>query len=150
MKSPGRYLSAFVKALAMTLRGERIPTQQEKLTSRAPRLAGWLAETLRLAERAREAAGEQGLNMADFVLHIEKRDVTMETILKTVIYHARQEYPHLLLSDTDYARLALKATNVNDVFFVRRLADSPDLPPTIKPLVEALHQHLSTIPADNE
>ncbi len=148
MKTPGRYLSAFVKALRMTMRGERIPTQAEQLTARSPRLAGWFSETIRLVDRAREAAEAQNVNTGDFVLHIEKRDITMETILKTVAYHARQEYPHLLLSESDHARLALKATNMNDVFLVRRLTDSAELPPPLKPTLEALHQHLATIPAE--
>jgi hypothetical protein len=150
MKTPGRYVNAFIKAMMMTLRGERIPTQEERLTARAPVLAGWMAETIRLAELAREAAAGQGINMVDFVMHIEKRDVSMDTILKAVIFHARQEYPSLLLSENEYARLALKATNMNDAFLVRRLADNPDLPPALKPMIEALHEHLATVPSEQQ
>jgi hypothetical protein len=150
MKTPGRYLSAFVKALRMTARGERIPTPDEQLGARFPRLAAWLSETTRLVEAARSAAQAQGIHMADFVLHIEKRDVSMDTILRTVQYHAGAEYRYLLLNENEHARLALKATNVNDAFLVRRLADSPSLPPGVQPTLEALYQHLANIPAEKD
>jgi len=149
-----RYLRAFVGALRLTLRGEKITP----LPERYPNLTAWWRETIRLTDAALSAADASALPAparAAWTRHIEGRTVSLETILTTVRYHAATEFPELMRVQGDYNYLALQATNINDLFLLRKLLDestptgSPPslLPAPVRETVAALAAHLSALPS---
>ncbi|MCU0499287.1 MAG: hypothetical protein MUF87_18190 [Anaerolineae bacterium] len=134
-----RYINAFFKALWLTLRGQNIP--------RSP-LQGWIEQTIPLTGaviRAADAHGWEQTARKTHKLRIEGRDVSMETILTTVLFHAREEYPYLLKNQDQHSLLAIQSSNVNDVFWLSRLAESLTSA-AIKGPLDALIAHLKAMP----
>lgn len=145
LKHLQRYWRAFVGALRMTLRGEVAQTMQE----RYPHLSLWLRSTVKLTDAACAAADANGLPKAAreaFKLRIEGRDVSMETILATVRFHADQELPTLMRRPDDFNYVTLQATLMNDHFLVSRLAQAESLPADVRAAVNALTVHVQNLP----
>lgn len=135
-----RYLRAFLKALWLTLRGQT-PTR--------PPLAVWAEQTIRLTTQVIQVAETHGLDQAarkGRKLRIEGRDLSMDTILMTVLFHAREEYPYLLKNQDGHSLLAIQSSNVNDVFWLSRLEETIEPAPLRAPL-QALIAHLKALPA---
>ncbi len=115
-----------------------------------PRLSAWAAQTRDLIRSIYAAAREQGLDEAArraLLVRIDRRDLSMETILATIRYHASSEYPYLLGEQAAHNVLAVHASNLNDRYLALRLSQSDAL--QIEPLrsrVGALRDHLDHIP----
>ena len=140
-----RYARAFIGALRLTLRGEVV----QPIAERYPQLTAWWQDTLRLTAAVFAAADANGIPKSareTLVLHVEGRDISMETILKTVHFHADQELPLLMRREDSFNYLTLQATVLNDRFLVSKLAQAENLPLTVKGAVEALSAHLETLP----
>ena len=136
-----RYLRAFFLALKLTLQGRQIAPKH-------PELDVWAQEAARRVDAVYRAADAHGLNVAArkaFVLHIEHRDMSMETILASVKHHVTEEYIKLLLDSTPHSFVAIYASNLNDSFRVAQLHEAVQLSP-VKAAVEELRQHLEAIP----
>ncbi len=129
-----RYLHAFVTALKLSLRGETLQTPLE----------AWIDEAQRQLEEINRAAQSQQIDPAAFRLRIDRREISMATILQTVEHHLREAYPRLLrLSD---GTTLLYAANLDDHFRVTRLEAAL---PAQSPLAEAVHAlslHLEAVP----
>lgn len=116
-----------------------------------PRLSRWALHTRDLVRAVIGAANSVGLDEAarrTMVLHLDRRDISMETILATVRFHAAEEYPSLLRQTLPHNVLAVYAANLNDRYLVMRLAEDPAL--QAKPLgqaLAALRDHLENVPA---
>lgn len=139
------YLRAFWQALILTLRGEQPP---------APLYAAqraWVAQLAGLVDAVYAAAETEGLDAAArraLILRIEGRDMSMETILATLKYHAEQEYPYLFQHITTDLYTALYASNFNDAFWVIRLESVAALQtPPMQAALKALSAHLEALPA---
>jgi hypothetical protein len=138
-----RYLRAFVGALRMTLRGETITPQY-------PELIGWIEETTRRVDAVYEAAEASGLCKAEreaLILHLDKRDISMETILATVRHHSTQEYRRLVRDSTQHTFVAIHASNLNDRYRVAALGEKVESL-EVKVTINALSQHLEAIPSN--
>ena len=115
-----------------------------------PRLSAWALQTRELVRAVIVAANSVGLDEArrrQLALRLDKRDVTMETILATVRFHAAEEYPYLLRQPLQHNLLAIYAANLNDRYQVLRLAEVDTL--QVLPLrqsLAALLNHLHNIP----
>lgn len=143
MTTIGRYARAFITALRMTLRGETFVQPY-------PALTGWMARTVVLVDGIFTAANANGLDLAarkSMVLPIDRRDVSMESILGTVRHHAAAEYPYLLRNDPGHGRLAIRASNLNDSYRVERLCEQTS--GTVRSALEALVQHLDAVPNES-
>ena len=70
------------------------------------------------------AAAAQSLDTASLIIHADKRDVSMKTILATVKYHAEREYPYLIVQNDQYSPMTLQAINLNDRYLIMQLAKS--------------------------
>ena len=137
-----RYLRAFVLALRFTLRGEQPPLLQVR--ERQPELVAWWECTLQLVGEVERAAAAQGVDGAKIMIHADKRDVSMNTILATVKYHAEREYPYLIVQNDQYSPMTLQAINLNDRYLIMKLVNAVD--GNLKGSVEALNAHLGELP----
>lgn len=143
-----QYIRAFFLALRMTLRGEK-PEKTAYM-----RLLEWLEAGPKQVQNVFTAADQEGLDenaRKRITVTVDGRTQSMQTILATVAYHTKQEYPHLLQNVDSHAITAIYATNMNDQYSVRRLAQLDRLQGThVQPALEALAQHLEQIPPSNE
>jgi hypothetical protein len=134
----------FFRALGMTLRGESVKRPAGKLLD-------WIEQTKALSEAVLKAADDNGLDKKareSVVVKVDGRPQSMETILKTVRYHAQQEFPYMLNDQTEHTLTAIYAINMNDSYGVQCLAESEELRnPTVKAQVKKLATHLQAIPS---
>lgn len=138
-----RYARAFVLALRYTIRGEKPPLLQ--VHDQHPDLSAWWAQTIKLVSAVEAEAAATGIDPAAVKLHIDKRDISMKTILATVRFHAERDYPYLLAHSDQFDAMTLHATNLNDRYLVLQLANNAPL--SIKPAVDALNTHLASLPS---
>lgn len=138
-----RYLRAFIVALRMTLKGEQpSPPKHAELRQ-------WMQEALRITDAVISSANAHGMPVnvrEELRLIIDRRPISMETILKGVRYHLTEEYPHVLQNDDAYSLAAVYSSNLNDQFRVARLAETLENPP-VKASVETLAAGLAAIPS---
>ena len=137
-----RYIRAFVLALRFTLRGEQPPLLQVR--ERQPELVAWWQRTIQLVSEVERAAAAQGVDGTKLMIHADKRDVSMKTILATVKYHAEREYPYLIVQNDQYSPMTLQALNLNDRYLIMKLVNEVDT--SLKTVVEALNAHLGDLP----
>ncbi len=145
-----RYIRAFFKALAITLRGETLPSPAEQ---RHPRLFKWQRTANDRLAAVFEVAQAQGYNEQQrktTTVRIEGRDLSMETILASVQYHLNEEYPYLLKHPTEHTLTALYASNINDRYWMAQLAQLEGLPPPLRDAIAALSSQLEAIPPSTE
>jgi uncharacterized protein (DUF2236 family) len=144
----GDYVRAFVRALQMTLRGETIPAPVQ----RYPELAAWVETGASLINQVYAVAAAGGLDETarkELRLHLESRDISMETILGAVRHNLTREYPILMQADIDHHLTALYAFNINDAFRVQQLAEALENSPVVQAAVQNLAAHLAGIPPSN-
>ncbi len=137
-----RYLRAFWQALKLTLRGQRLPPP---VRERYPQLADWWQGTVEQVAAVEQAAKASGIDMDTLMIHVDRRDTSMATILAAVRYHAQQEYPYLMRQENQYNPVALNALNLNDRYLILRLAEQ--VPDPVKASIETLQAHLDTLPS---
>lgn len=143
-----RYARAFVLALGYTLRGEKPPLLEVR--DRFPACAAWWEQTLRLVEAVEQQARANNVDPAALMVHADKRDTSMSTILAAIRYHAQHEYPYVLARSDPHSQITVQALNINDRYLAMRLAES--LAPVnhaVKTAVDILNEHLGSIPTIN-
>lgn len=139
-----RYIRAFFRALALTLRGQKPPTLEAE--ERHAELLDWCRGCVALVDVVNNAIAANGTDALSVKMHVEGRDVTLKHTLDVVRYHASREYPHLIRSRAQHAVLAIQALNLNDRFLVLRLSEFESLPTSIKTAMDSLAEHLNQIP----
>jgi hypothetical protein len=137
-----RYARAFLLALQYTLRGEKPPLL--RVRDQYPVITAWLDQTVRLVEEIESAAAAAGVDAKTLIVRADRRNVSMETILAAVKFHAKREYPSLMVHGDEFSPLTVQATNLNDRFLVMQLTKA--LEPPLKSAVEALADHLAALP----
>ena len=136
-----RYWRAFWLALKLTLRGQpQLPPVRE----RYPQFTTWWQGTIERVAAVEQIAQASGIDASTMMIHVDKRDTSMATILAAVRYHAEQEYPYLLRQEDQYNPITLNALNLNDRYLVLRLAEQVSEP--LKTAVETLRSHLDAMP----
>mgnify|MGYP001286589246 CR=1 FL=1 len=138
-----RYVRAFVRALAVTLRGEKPPSP------RHPSLYDWARQTIRLLDQIVTAAEQAGLDRDQrqtMRLKVDGRDINLEAALRALRHHAAVEYPYLLKHYNRYSLITLQATNLNDHHLAQRLAAWDALPSEVCRLLADLESHLQNLP----
>lgn len=141
-----RYLKAFVKAIQLTASGQQIqpPTQQY------PALMQWIEQGRHLVNTAYKQAEQNDLNRPKretIVLELDRRPISMETILGAVQHNLTLEYPMLLEARVEHNITTLYALNLNDQHRVVELANVDRLPAPVQQAVQALAHHLQNIPS---
>jgi hypothetical protein len=144
-----RYIQAFIKAIKMTLAGKAI----QPAHIRYPNLTRWVSEGLQIAENTLETADKHGMNEAArklVILKIDRRDISMDVILRAVRHNLALEYPMLLDATVEHNLTTLYALNMNDQYRVRRLAEMDNLTPEVQAAIVSLSSHLQNIPSSTE
>ncbi|MAS36847.1 MAG: hypothetical protein CL610_22775 [Anaerolineaceae bacterium] len=140
-----RYLRAFFIALKMTLRGETVPPP-----AHAP-LQVWIEQGQARLELVEKLTAQHQIDINDVIVHIDRRDMSMATILQILRFHLTEEYPLLLRQITQPSLTFLYATNLDDHYRVSRLETADALADTpAQRAVAALAQHLEAIPQLNQ
>ena len=141
-----RDLSAFWGALRMTMRGQTYtpPAQPSPL-------APWISHNQLLVDAVLRVANQNGLDQAarkQIKLRLDGRHMSLETALMTLKFHAAEEYPSLLRHGTNRdVQNTLYATNMNDRYWISRMAEAPALQqPDVLQALAILDAHLATLP----
>ncbi|MBI1278887.1 MAG: hypothetical protein GC179_12225 [Anaerolineaceae bacterium] len=143
-----RYLRAFWGALRMTLRGEKIVPTPLKVSPLSP----WISQYLDLINSFLRAADQQGIDQTKretIKLRLDGRQMSLETALLTLKFHASDEYPSLVRQGTEGRGVqnTVYATNMNDRYWISKMAENPDLQnPALQQALSALDAHLDSIP----
>jgi hypothetical protein len=115
-----------------------------------PALSAWARRTRDLVSRVYVAANAAGFDQARrqaLILHLDRRNISMETILAVVRYHAAQEYPYLLGQQSQQNILTVEALNLNDRYLVLRLSQDAALQAEpLRARLAALREHLDRMP----
>ncbi len=137
-----RYVRAFFVTLNLMRRGVK------PAPVRHAALFAWMNETRVLADQALGAADAAGLGSEQrktLKVRVDGRAVSMESVLAGVRYHAAEEFPYLMSHETEHSLTAIRATNLNDVYALGRIAELPESAPIQSPL-NTLKTHLEQIP----
>lgn len=140
-----RYTRAFLTALQMTLRGEKLPERP------LPPIVAWTTEYARLADHLYKAVESSGLDktaLKTMKIRLDGRDLSLESVLTTIRYHAAQEYPALLKHELSPQTVnAVYAGLFNDRYWLTRLGETPALQsPSIQTALERLTTHMDAVP----
>ncbi|HLV37766.1 MAG TPA: hypothetical protein VKY59_21785 [Spirillospora sp.] len=134
-----RYVRAFFIALRMTLRGESVPPQTP--------LAAWMAQGIEQLDVIDQLVAHHDIDPQQVVLHIDARDITMSTILRTVRFHLTNEYPVVLRQFSEHGLTVVRASNLDDHYRLTRLETAPELRGTpVEQAVARLAVILEAIP----
>jgi len=142
-----RYVRAFVTALRFTMRGEQPPGL------RHPELYAWIKALVVRVDAVYTAADSNGLDenaRKVAKVKLDGRDMSLETILGTLRYHAEHEYPSLLATSANRpVNLgAIQASNMNDRYWVLRLREEAALQHAdVQAALARLGEHLDAIPS---
>lgn len=142
------YIRTFFKALQMTLRGETIPTP----ASRYPNLQAWLTQAQNQLEQVYKVAEDAGLDKTareQIILKLDGRAWSMELILSSLKFHLESEFPSLMASVIEHNLTTLYALHLDDKYRVSQLAQSEQLPESLRSSVQVLSEILLTIPPSN-
>jgi len=145
-----RYIRAFFKALAMTIRGETPTTPAQR---QYPRLFEWIeraqAALDAVFETTEHAAFDETARKAASV-DIDGRDTPVETLLRTIQYHLEEEYPYMLRHLTEHSLTGVYASNVNDTYWARAMSETDAVPGPVRGAIGELADVLGAIPPSNE
>lgn len=133
----------------MTLRGEKPPAKTR------PPLAVWTEQYAVLADALITAADQNGLDQArrkQMKLRLDGRQMSLETAITTLRFHARQEYPSLLRSGVNpHVLNTFQATNMNDRYWLGRMQALPEMQAAaLQAAIISLDSHLAALPTDAE
>jgi hypothetical protein len=143
-----RYVRAFFGALWLTLQGKIYtpPTPPSKY----PKLDEWLRVAEQRLITVFRIADKQGITedkRKTIKLVLDRRDITMETILQSVQHNLAREYPLLIKTEYDHTLTTLYALNLNDQYRVSQLQNASEIANTpLQNAVFALAEHLKNIP----
>lgn len=146
--SLGRYIWAFWGALRLTLRGEALKPAASVPPSP---LTVWVGDYARCVKAVLEAADLNALDAAarkQVKLRLDGRQMSLETTLLTLQFHATEEYASLLRQGINQNILnTIYATNMNDHYWVISITALPEMQkPPLQAALKALETHLDSIP----
>ncbi len=147
MNQARRYLRAFWGALRLTMRGETItPTPMP-----ASPLTAWISQYSILVDAVLRAANQNGIDQAtrkQVKLRLDGRQMSLETALLTLKFHATEEYPSLVRQGEGRGvQNTLYATNMNDRYWISKIAEASEMQkPDVQTALSALDSHLDSIP----
>ncbi len=148
MKPISRYVEAFVIALRMTIRGEKLQPPPRDTS-----LDAWLREGLRLVDAVYNAADSAAIRReqrAGMTVRIDGRPMKLEIVLGTLRFHLAQEYPSLLRQPGPHNLMGIRAGCMNDRYWVSKLLEEPALQHGSIPIaLNQLAAHLETIPKNS-
>jgi hypothetical protein len=142
-----RYLRAFRGAIRMTLHGE---VYTAPVVPQSP-LTTWISQYGILVGTVLKAADQNGIDQTQrkqVKLRLDGRQMSLETALMTLKFHATEEYPSLVRQGTGRGvHATLYATNLNDRYWISKMVETPELQkPDVQKALADLDAHLDAIP----
>ena len=128
----------------MTLRGEK------PAALRHPEFYAWIREMAVLVEEVSAAVKQSGLDQKATLVRLDGRQMSLETVLQILRYHAKDEYPSLLYTSGSrrFNLSAIQATNMNDQHWLSRLREESAMQnPDVQAALIRLSDHLNAIPS---
>lgn len=143
-----RIWRAFWGALRHSLRGGQ---SVQPPAPRYPALASWMARISPLLDAVYAAADSAGLDSAAraaLKLTVDRREISIETILAALRHNLAEEYPLLIETYFEHNLTTLYAINLNDARRVAHLAQWEALQDylALTAALVALAAHLQAIP----
>lgn len=142
-----KYSRGMWKTIVLLVRGGKAPEEANMPYRR------WAERTAALVTAVFSASDKVGVS-ADkrdtIKTKIDGRDMSLETLLKAIAYHAKEEYAYLLKHLTDKSLSTIHATNLNDEYALGRFIEGELIKDdgTLVALTN-LHKHLKQVPNKN-
>jgi len=131
-----RYVRAFFTALRITLAGDAPqPTPLEH----------WITDAQRQLDALTKLADQHNIEPQQVMAEIDRRTMSMATIVDIVRFHLTEEYPIMLRHQTSDSLNYIYATNLDDHFRLTRLEAALSTTP-LQAAITRLSDHLEAIP----
>lgn len=147
MRTFVKYSRAFWKTLRLLMSGDKIPEQAHIDYRR------WSERTVALVATVFATSDKHGITIEQrdtIKARIDGRDMSLQTILQAIAYHAKEEYVYLLRHFTDKSLTTIQATNMNDEYALSRFIENTLIENSdIRQSLIYLHNHLKQIPNKN-
>lgn len=143
------YIRTFFKAIQLTIKGETVSPPQE----RYPNLQVWLDVSREKLEAVYVVAEQNGLDSEarkEIVLQLDGRPWTMDLILSSIQFHLETEFPSLMRSIIEHNLTTLYALHFDDKYRIGKLAESDELPASMRSVMRDFVQHFDNIPSSND
>jgi len=139
-----RYVRAFFITLKMTFTGEK------PAPILYPNLQGWMREGNKKVDAVYQTAKKTKVDRAareNIIVEIDKRKISLETVLSTVKFHLTEEYASLIHYNDEHTLTTIYALNLDDRYRVQNLLENEKIiKSALKNPLEILSQHLENIP----
>ncbi|PJF28108.1 MAG: hypothetical protein CUN52_13605, partial [Phototrophicales bacterium] len=116
-----KYSRAFWKTLRLLMNGGKIPEEAHMDYRR------WSERTVALVATVFATSDKHGITVDrrdTLTTRIDGREMSLQTILQAVAYHAKEEYVYLLRNFTDQSLTTIQATNMNDEYALSRFIEN--------------------------
>jgi hypothetical protein len=147
MRAFVKYSRAFWKTLRLLMSGGKIPEEAHMDYRR------WSERTVALVATVFATSDKHGISVSqrDMIrAKIDGREMSLQTILQAVAYHAKEEYVYLLRHFTDQSLMTIQATNMNDEYALSRFIENTLIENgDVRQSLIYLHNHLKQIPNKN-
>lgn len=142
-----KYSRGLWKTLVLLLRGGKLPEEANIHYRR------WAERTAALVTAVLSASDKVGISeekLEGIKVKVDGRDISLQTTLRGIAYHAKEEYVYLLKHLTDNSLTTIHATNLNDEYALSRFIESGLIyEDSILVMLDNLHNHLKQVPNKN-
>lgn len=142
-----KYIRGLWKTFTLLLRGGKLP-EEANIHYRL-----WTERTAALVTAVFSASDKVGISenkRNDLKVKVDGREISLQTTLKGVAYHAKEEYAYLLKHLTENSLTTIHATNLNDEYALSRFIESGLIyEDSILVMLRNLHNHLKQVPNKN-
>lgn len=140
----GKYIRAFIKTISLMMRGGELPAQTNMPYRH------WSKQTISLVMTVFDVSDKYALPSEKRKMlkaKIDGREMSLQTVLQAILFHAQDEYPYLLNHLTDKSITTIEAINWNDEYALSRFIDDSRIEShDIRQALTHLHRHLKQIP----
>ncbi len=147
MPTLSKYFRAFIKTLRLMMSGGKLPEEANMPYRR------WSERTVALVATVFSVSDKNGVvseTRETIKARIDGREMSLQTVLQAIHYHAKEEYAYLLKNLTDNSILTIQATNLNDEYALSRFIENTLIENSeIRMTLTHLHNHLKQIPNKN-
>lgn len=147
MQTIPKYFRAFIKTLRLMISGGKLPEEANMPYRRwSERTVALVATVFSISDKNAFSSEKREAIKAK----IDGREMSLQTVLQVIHYHAKEEYTYLLKNLTDNSITTIQATNLNDEYALSRFIENTLIENgEIRQGLTHLHNHLKQIPNKN-
>ncbi|MDX2078920.1 MAG: hypothetical protein SFZ02_20980 [bacterium] len=148
MQTFPKYARGLWKTIVVLVRGGGKPPEEANIPYRR-----WTERTNALVTAVFAVADKEAISVAtreSLKIKVDGREMSLQTLLQAIAYHAKEEYAYLLKNFTDNSLMTIQATNLNDEYALSRFIEAELIKSeaVLKALTN-LHTHLKQVPNKN-